>query len=126
MSEDTLSRVKYQNYLLVEGSDDKHVFYHLLDYHHIRQLFKDKGESFEIIDHEGVDNLLSVKTLGTIIKEEERPIVGVWLMPVNKIAGMIEHFIGLLRAGKDVLWPLAGKIVQKCVQPEWRFPSTQR
>ncbi|SRR5260370_10975775 len=125
MSEDTLSRVKYQNYLLVEGSDDKHVFYHLLDYHHIRQLFKDKGESFEIIDHEGIDNLLSVKTLGTILKEEESPIVGIWLMPDNKIAGMIEHFISLLRPENDVLWPIAENIVQKVVDTDCRFPSTQ-
>lgn len=173
MSEKTLSRVMYQNYLLVEGSDDKHVFYHLLDYYHIRQIFKDKDESFEIIDHDGIDNLLNVKTLGTylkgsslrrfgivvdadtdlatrwqrvsdilksagyttmpssprqdgtILREEESPVVGVWLMPDNTIPGMIEHFIGLLRPEKDVLWPIAENIVQTVANTDCRFPSTQ-
>lgn len=173
MSEGTLSRVKYQNYLLVEGSDDKHVFYHLLDYYHIRQIFKNKGESFEIIDHEGIDNLLSVKTLGTylkgsslrrfgivvdadtdlaarwqrisdilksagyttipvspqqegtILREEESPVVGVWLMPDNTVPGMIEHLMSLLRPDNDVLWPIAENIVQTVTNTECRFPSTQ-
>lgn len=37
---------KYENYLLVEGSDDKHVFYHLLGYYQILKQFEIKNENF--------------------------------------------------------------------------------
>jgi hypothetical protein len=37
--------------LLVEGKDDEHVFYHLLEHYHV-------PEQFKIKDKEGVDNLL--------------------------------------------------------------------
>ena len=46
-------------------------------------------------------------------------------MPDNIIAGMIEHFISLLRPENDVLWPIAENIVQKVVDTDCRFPSTQ-
>ncbi len=45
--------------LLVEGKDDRHVFYALLRHHQVPQ-------SFEIKDKEGIDNLL--ETLPTELK----------------------------------------------------------
>jgi len=171
MNENPLSKDRYQNYLLVEGSDDKHVFHHLLDYHQIRDKFKRRDEHFEIIDHQGIDNLLNLKTIrtylkgnplrrfgividadtdpairwqkvqdilgesgysivplkpnpkGTIIKQDERPIVGIWLMPDNNDTGMIEHFVSFLRPSDDVLWPIAEDIVQKVVETKRHFPN---
>lgn len=174
MDENPLSKDRYQNYLLVEGSDDKHVFHHLLDYHRVHSMIKTRGKSLDIIDHEGINNLLSLKTLGaylrgskprrfgiivdadtdivarwvklrdilkgsgystvplnprpegTILQEEERPIVGIWLMPDNTFPGMIEHFISLLRPSNDILWPMAEDIVEKVVATDCRFPLTQK
>lgn len=40
-----------RHFLLVEGKDDEHVFYHLLQHHQI-------PERFKIINKEGVENLL--------------------------------------------------------------------
>ena len=44
---------------------------------------------------------------GTIIPQEGRPLVGVWLMPDNTLPGMLEHFISFLGADKDPLWGIA-------------------
>ncbi|SRR5260370_2236418 len=171
MNENPLSKERYQNYLLVEGSDDKHVFHHLLDYYQIRDKFKRRDEPFEIIDHQGIDNLLNLKTIrtylkgnplrrfgivvdadtdlavcwqriqdilersgytiiprephleGIVIKQDERPIVGIWLMPDNNITGMIEHFVSFLRPSDDILWPMAEDVVLKVVETKRHFPE---
>ncbi len=165
---------KYENYLLVEGSDDKHVFYHLLGYYQILKQFEIKNENFAIKDHEGVDNLLNLKKLrtylkvgeprrrfgividadidllarwqrlriiledsgyrtvpinpvseGTIVAEEGLPIVGVWLMPNNKLPGMLEDFVSFLIPPADLLWPLAEGILPKVIETDRRFPLMQ-
>ena len=175
MNDNLVREDKYENYLLVEGSDDKHVFRHLLDHYHIPQQFKIKDEHFEIKDHEGIDNLLNLKTLrtylkivdeprrfgivvdadtdlaarwqtlsdilknsgysiipitpkpeGTILREDGRPVVGIWLMPDNKVPGMLEDFASFLRPKDDLLWPIANDVVQKVkvVQEDRRFRDT--
>jgi hypothetical protein len=166
-----------QNYLLVEGSGDIHVFGSLLNYHQIinndyknNRRFKGKDEAFDIQDKDGIDRLLQdleialkknepyrrygividadddclqqwdrVRNLlirsrydqariprqpqsdGFIIKPDERPAFGVWVMPNNNNPGNIEDFIGLLRKPDDVLWPVAEDIVQKVMQIDCRF-----
>src|SRR5260370_20373170 len=44
---------------------------------------------------------------GTIVQQEELPIVGFWLMPDNTIPGMLEDFISFLIPQGDALWPIA-------------------
>ncbi len=43
---------------------------------------------------------------GTIITQQHKPPVGVWLMPNNQLTGMLEDFVGLLVPGGEhnVLW----------------------
>jgi len=62
---------------------------------------------------------------GTIISQQGRPKVGIWLMPTNTLSGMLEDFISFLIPSNDVLWPLATNIVQQVVQTECRFPIVQ-
>ena len=62
---------------------------------------------------------------GTIVKQEERPIVGIWLMPDNTIPGMLENFISSLVPPDDLLWPMANTIVQQVIVKDRRFPATQ-
>jgi len=171
MNDSVVKEDKYENYLLVEGSEDKHVLRHLLGYHQIPQQFKIKDEHFEIKDHEGIDNLLNQKTLrtylkidemrrfgiivdadtnltarwqkvrdilnslgyntlpislnfdGLILKEEGRPVVGIWLMPNNQISGVLEDFVRFLVPSDDVLWPKAKNIVEevKAIETDRRF-----
>jgi hypothetical protein len=60
---------------------------------------------------------------GTILQEGDLPVVGIWLMPDNKIPGMLEDFVSLLRPQEDVLWPFAVSVVQqvKGIETSLRF-----
>lgn len=44
---------------------------------------------------------------GTIIKEDFKPKVGVWIMPDNQIRGMLEDFLSFLVPEKDKVWEKA-------------------
>jgi len=57
-----------KNLLLVEGKDDEHVFYHLLEYHQI-------PECFRVVNKEGIDHLL--ETLPTELKRSNLERLGI-------------------------------------------------
>jgi hypothetical protein len=59
---------------------------------------------------------------GTIITQDEKPTVGVWIMPDNRVPGMLEHFVQFLVPAGDTLWPRARKCLEEC-QDEHRFPA---
>jgi len=48
---------------------------------------------------------------GTIINEPNMPLIGVWIMPDNSSAGILEHFVAKLVPEADVLWPRAQEYV---------------
>ena len=169
MSKHLVREEKHKNFLLVEGMNDVNVFHHLLDCYQIPARFQRKGESFKILNHRGVDNLLKklgiylkvdepsrygiiidadidlairwrqlrgilersdYRTIpihpnpeGTILKEEGRPVVGIWLMPDNQVTGMLEDFVRFLVPPNDLLWPMAEEIVQKvkAIETDKRF-----
>jgi hypothetical protein len=56
---------------------------------------------------------------GTIIEQESRPTVGIWIMPDNEIPGNLETFVSLLVPAGDVLWPHAADVIQQL--PDRRF-----
>lgn len=58
---------------------------------------------------------------GTIIEEEGRPVVGIWLMPDNKLPGMLENFVSFLIPPNDLLWPMAEDVLQKVMEKDRRF-----
>lgn len=64
-------------------------------------------------------------TGGTVLKQEGRPIVGLWLMPDNSLPGILEDFMSLLIPAEDILWPMAQDVVQQVVTKDRRFPQTQ-
>jgi len=141
-----------ENYLLVEGNDDEHVFYSLLVHHRIPKHFtikktvgKDKLlETFRVelkigavkrlgividADTDIKARWLSIRNIliashysdvplnpdpnGTIIQQEGLPIVGVWIMPNNKIPGYLEDFVSFLVPSGNVLWPMTDEAIQK-------------
>jgi len=63
---------------------------------------------------------------GTIIEQNNRPTVGIWLMPDNRIPGMLEDFVSFLLPPDDLLWPVAEDILQKVVEQDCRFRPTYR
>ena len=60
---------------------------------------------------------------GTILRQERKPVVGIWLMPDNTIPGMLEDFVAFLRPQKDLLWPMVDEAVLKVktLEEEHRF-----
>ena len=147
--------------LLVEGKDDKHVFYALLNFHGLpNPCIKDK---------QGIDNLLGtldvellaseierlgividadvdiasrwqrITTIlrnsgysntpalpdpfGTIIAENGRPIVGIWIMPDNTLPGMLENFVSFLVPSNDSLWGKVIRCIDNVPENERRFPT---
>jgi hypothetical protein len=62
---------------------------------------------------------------GTILVEDGQPVVGVWIMPNNKLPGMLEDFVSFLVPQGDPLWPMAEDVVQRVIGVERRFPPTQ-
>jgi uncharacterized protein DUF3226 len=59
---------------------------------------------------------------GTILDEDGQPVIGVWLMPDNKLPGMIEDFVSFLVPQGDALWPMAEDVVRRVIEVERRFP----
>jgi len=41
---------------------------------------------------------------GSIIQQEDMPVVGIWLMPDNRLPGMLEDFVGFLVPQGNHLW----------------------
>lgn len=62
---------------------------------------------------------------GTIIRQEDKPVVGVWLMPDNQTSGMLEDFVRFLVPDQDVLWDWADKCIEDFPKPA-SFPSQHR
>ena len=131
--------------LLVEGNDDKHVVWQLLEHHRVPERFKVRDEggienTFEriieildvVVDGSDLETLGIIvdvnadpasrwqslkdrlRTLGytlpnepdpegTIIEQEGRPSIGIWLMPNNRMPGMLEDFVISLGAETDAL-----------------------
>ena len=48
---------------------------------------------------------------GTVLRQDGRPTVGIWLMPNNSANGMIEDFVALLVPWKDPLFPRAQAVI---------------
>ncbi len=150
--------------LLVEGSDDLHVFECLMKHHKA-------PKCFEIRNKEGIDQLLqtlpverkasdlealgvvvdadsdidarwqSVRNIliddgynvpeapdpeGTIVCQPNEPVVGVWLMPNNRLPGMLEDFVAFLVPPDNALWRQAQDAVGKLPATAERFPEAHR
>ncbi len=58
---------------------------------------------------------------GTVVKQQGKITVGIWLMPDNTLPGMIEDFIKFLVPVDDVLWPVAEDVVQRVIATDQKF-----
>src|SRR5579883_2603584 len=63
---------------------------------------------------------------GTIIKEEGRLPVGIWLMPDNRLPGMLEHFCSFMVPSDDVLWPIADNVLLEVVSKTAVYATIQQ
>ncbi|MEI7844611.1 MAG: DUF3226 domain-containing protein [Chloroflexota bacterium] len=82
----------------------------------------------DILIREGLSVPAQPTPNGTILYTEDKPKVGIWLMPDNQphdgLPGLLEQFVAELIPGDDTLWPYA----QNCVGniPEQRFSEVAR
>lgn len=58
---------------------------------------------------------------GTIIHEEGKPAIGIWVMPNNQLPGMVEDFVALLIPESDGLWARVQNCVDQLPENERRF-----
>jgi len=79
----------------------------------------------KLLEAEFMSVPLQPDPLGTVLRQEGRPVVGIWLMPNNVLPGMLEDYMSLLIPTSDALWPIAEDIVQQVIVKERRFPLTQ-
>ncbi len=56
---------------------------------------------------------------GTVIEQEGRPMIGIWIMPDNRVPGNLETFVTSLVPEGDVLWQHAHDVLRQL--PERRF-----
>ncbi len=135
--------------LLVEGNDDKHVFWAIFEKHKVEG-------SFEVIDTNGIDNLLidlpsylktdndtigividadtniqsrwnSIKNIlkdfeytlpneleatGTILRSNDWPTIGLWIMPNNNTSGMLEDFVSVLIPNENEILPFVNETLE--------------
>lgn len=58
---------------------------------------------------------------GTILEAQDKPRLGVWLMPNNELPGAIEEFVKLLIPDGDEVWPHAREFVAALPENLCRF-----
>ncbi|HEX8391752.1 MAG TPA: DUF3226 domain-containing protein [Longimicrobium sp.] len=63
---------------------------------------------------------------GTIVLQSGKPVVGVWLMPDNTTAGMLEDFVAALIPARDPLLSRAADAVDNIPVEERRFSPAHR
>ncbi len=61
---------------------------------------------------------------GTIIRESEKPVIGVWVMPNNQLPGILENFIEFLIPQPDNLWDRAKICVDQIPADKRRFKES--
>jgi len=63
---------------------------------------------------------------GTVITQNGRPRFGVWIMPDNRLPGMLEDFVQHLVPKNDELWPMADAVVKDIPEKQRRFKPAAR
>jgi hypothetical protein len=88
---------------------------------------QDRWQSLStILSNEGYSVPAQPTPAGTILREEDKPTVGIWLMPDNRLPGMLEDFVAALVPDNDVLLPYARTCVEQLPEKPTRFPQVQR
>ncbi|HYW11930.1 MAG TPA: DUF3226 domain-containing protein [Longimicrobium sp.] len=82
------------------------------------------GDLLRTLGYENVP--LAPEADGTILVQAGKPVVGVWLMPDNTTAGMLEDFIASLVPAGDALLARAAAAIDAIPAKERRFSPVHR
>lgn len=74
-------------------------------------------------NYQNVPNSLDLA--GTVITQNGKPTVGIWVMPDNTLPGMLENFVSTLIPNRDSdpLWQLAKNCVQEAINISPEIPK---
>lgn len=61
---------------------------------------------------------------GTILANDEGQRLGIWLMPDNRLAGILEDFVGRIIGTEDDLWPKACNDVDAIPEDKRRYKTS--
>ncbi|MEO7719200.1 MAG: DUF3226 domain-containing protein [Capsulimonas sp.] len=64
------------------------------------------------------------QTSGTIVVQAERPTIGIWIMPDNRLPGELEDFVRMLIPEADSLWPRACNAIDDIPEAERLFKES--
>lgn len=80
-----------------------------------------------ILLNAGFQDIPTIPTeIGTILLQEERPKVGVWIMPDNRNEGYLESFLKKMIPYDDKLVIRAEEIVQELIDNQWNLFSLSK
>lgn len=71
----------------------------------------------------GYDPPQSPEPNGIVLRQPLKPDVGVWIMPDNRLPGMLEDFIAYLVPDNDPLWLRARVCLEQIPHDQRRFPQ---
>lgn len=58
------------------------------------------------LEARGISAPTLLEARGTIIEQQDQPVIGVWLMPDNRAKGELEDFVAAMVPGGDPVWPM--------------------
>ena len=62
---------------------------------------------------------------GTVINTDNKPRVGVWLMPDNSVPGELENFVEQMIPSNDPVWPLSQRYIDDVPVDERKFAANK-
>ena len=65
----------------------------------------------------GIELPESLSQMGCIVETEDKPRIGVWLMPDNTSAGELEDFVAKMIPSDDNVWPLSKRYIATIPDP---------
>ena len=73
------------------------------------------------LSSEGIQTPAIPDPNGTIINTLEKPRIGIWLMPDNRVPSELEDFIAQMIPQSDAVWPLSRRYVDGIPRAERKF-----
>ncbi len=97
--------------ILVDADDDRNARWDAI----VNQL---SGEGIEAPKHPDL--------MGTIIDTQDKPRIGIWLMPNNESPGELEDFVVKMIPNGDEVWPLSRHYIEEIPEAERKFSEGKK
>lgn len=83
--------------------------------------------TFRAIEQRAGESEASHSSQGLLIRDDNGPTIGVWIMPDNQSQGALEDFIASMVRDSDTIWGEAEQYIERSEQLiNWSFTARQR